>query len=528
MSTRWARTALCTLAVAAATLLGTAGAGASGAATRPATDGTPLALASQTPWVTPDAPWFDVTFAVGAAEAPASSLHVSLTFYSRLDDSSQLQQAIAGTPPTTALLRLSDVPVSAGAGGLTASTCVTVLPDAGASAPVAGTGACAAGSPTLTLDCTPRTGRCGDVYPVAVSLLRQGSSAPLAHFTTFLTYQEPGAYGNGGKLRVGVVVPVSTGGATAMAGALANHRDVPTTLAVNPLTVSALEQVHGRDGLHALDQLAALDNAEVLDEPYVPVNVAALSEAGLAGEIGAQLGRGDDVLRAAGLKPAGGPWVDTTSSFSQGDAGNLASGLQVAGASQLVLNDGDLATGGLSNYTFAQPFTLDLGHGSTLAAAAAELLAQRTLHRPAGRPRARRRAAARRAVLRPLRERVPDRAARRGRVPAGQLAAVGDVPRHPARRAQRQPRPQRGDPRPALHPGARRGQPRARGAPAAARPRRQRDRPQRGRTDRAGPPAARLLQRRRRRAPVRALHPRPTRSSPPRPADSARRSAPRR
>jgi hypothetical protein len=35
-----------------------------------------------------------------------------------------------------------------------------------------------------------------------------------------------------------------------------------------------------------------------------------------------------------------------------------------------VLNDGNLATGGLANYTFAQPFTLDLGHGSALLAAA--------------------------------------------------------------------------------------------------------------------------------------------------------------
>ena len=155
----------------------------------------------------------------------------------------------------------------------------------------------------------------------------------------------------------------------------------------------------------------------MLDQPYVPVNLAALSEAGLAGEIGAQTSRGDDVLRAAGLKPTGGPWVDTASSFSQGDAGNLASGLQVAGASQLVLSDGDLAAGGLSNYTFAQPFTLDLGHGSTVPAAAADTTLSARFTATAGRPRPRRRAAARRAVLRPLRERVPDRAARRRRLP---------------------------------------------------------------------------------------------------------------
>jgi len=364
--------ALCTLAVAAATLLGTAGAAAPGAATRPATDAPPLALASQTPWVTPSTPWFNLAFAVGAAEAPAAGLHVSLTFYSRLDDSSQLQQAIGGTSPTTALLRLSDVPVTAAGGGLTASACVTVLPDAGASAPAAGPGACASGSPTLSLNCTPLTGRCGDVYPVGVSLLRQGSSTPLAHVMTFLTYQEPSAIGDGGKLRVGLVVPVTAGGAATVAGALTNHRDVPTTLSVSPVAVSALEQSGAKDGLHALDQLAALGDAEVLDQSYVPVNVAALSEAGLAGEIGAQTSRGDDVLRAAGLKPTGGPWVDTASSFSQGDAGNLASGLQVAGSSQLVLSDNDLAAGGLSNYTFAQPFTLDLGHGSTVQAAAAD------------------------------------------------------------------------------------------------------------------------------------------------------------
>jgi hypothetical protein len=375
VSTRWATIALCTLAVAAAPFLGTTGAGARSAATRPATDAPPLALASQTSWVTPDAPWFNMAFVVGAGEAPAAGLHVSLAFYSRMNDESQLQQSLNGTPPASTLLRDSPIPVISSAGGLTASACVTVLPDSGASAPATGLGACPAGSPTVTLGCTPAIGRCGDVYPVAVSLLRQGSNAPLAHFTTFLTYQEagvPGSIGTGGKLRVGVVLPVTARGATAMVGALTNHRDVPTTLAVSPLAVGALQQLPAHEGVHALDQLATLDNAQVLDQSYVPVNLAALSGAGVGSEIGAQTSRGDDVLRAAGLKPAGGPWVDTASSFSQGDAGNLASGLQVAGSSQLVLNDGDLASGGLANFTFAQPFTLDLGHGSTIPASAAD------------------------------------------------------------------------------------------------------------------------------------------------------------
>ena len=176
--------------------------------------------------------------------------------------------------------------------------------------------------------------------------------------------------GPGGALRVGVVVPVGSGGATALAGALEDHRDVATSVAVSPVAVEEIEQQHERDGLRALADLATLDNAEFLDEPYVPVNVAALSEARLSGEIGQQLGRGDQLLHGAGLKPSGGSWVDTTSSFAQGDGDNLAEGVEVAGSSELVLSDSDLTAAGVSNLTFAQPFTLDLGHDVNLPAAA--------------------------------------------------------------------------------------------------------------------------------------------------------------
>jgi Family of unknown function (DUF6049) len=373
VSTRRGRTALCTLAVAVAALVSTLGATAAGGSEQARAGGPPLVLVSQTPWVTAAQPWFNLALDVSPDEGPTASLQVNLTFYGRLDDVSQLQQAISGAPTATPLLRLPPVPVIADAGGLTASACVTVVPDSSAGVPTSGPGVCAAGSHTLTLGCTPLSGKCGDVYPVSVALVRQGSSSPLARFTTFLTYQEPMAVSaTGGPLRVGVVVPVTSAGVTTLADVLTDHQDVPATLAVNPLAMSALAAARSRDGQRALAQLAGLSGDEMIDQPYVPIDVAALSGAGISGEIGAQMVRGDEVLRAAGLRPEAGPWVDTASTFTQGDAGDLASGLQAAGASQTVISDDDLAAGGVNNLTFAQPFTLDLGHGSTVPAMASD------------------------------------------------------------------------------------------------------------------------------------------------------------
>ncbi len=333
----------------------------------------PLTLVSQTPWVTPAQPSFNIELGVSASAGSAGALHVNLTFYGRLVDGSDLQQAESGTPAGTALGHDNGIAVGAVPGGLTATACVNVLPDDSASAPAGAPQACAAGDPTLVLGCTPLNGTCPGVYPVTVSLQRAGSSNPVAHVTTFLTYDEPdGPHGATGSLRVGLVVPVTAGGLTTMAGALADHRDVATTLAVNPMAVAGAQRLHDHGDAHAQEQLDALSGDQVLDSSYVPINLAALTEAGITDEIEGQVTRGDDLLRAAGLKPAGGPWVDASSSFTQADATDLASGLQVAGAAQLVLNDDDLASAGVNDLTFAQPFSLDLGHGSTVPAAAVD------------------------------------------------------------------------------------------------------------------------------------------------------------
>ncbi len=160
-------------------------------------------MVSQTPWVTPTQPWFNLALAVGSVAGPTDALHVSLIFYSRVIDRSQFEQAAGAFPQKSILTHVPDVTVAPTAAGGVATACVTVLPDDSATAPASGAGACPAGSPTVLLGCTPDTASCGDVYPVSVALIRQGSSTPVAHFTTFLTYQEPQGPVGTGRRRCG-------------------------------------------------------------------------------------------------------------------------------------------------------------------------------------------------------------------------------------------------------------------------------------------------------------------------------------
>jgi hypothetical protein len=233
-----------------------------------------------------------------------------------------------------------------------------------------------------------------------VALYRQGTDAPLGRFTTFLTYEEPNVSasdGPGVPLRVGLVMPVSAPLSPTslspsraalepvedLTGILSAHRGVAVSLAANPATVSAL-QAGGKKGQRAVRQLRALTTApagsdELLAQPYVPIDMAALAQAGLTDEIGAQLARGSGLLGTAGLHPTSGTWVDTSSDLSPGDLTALGDGLQAAHADRLVLNDADLAplpTGPTVpkdlTPTFAQPFTLSVGHDRHVSAAGAD------------------------------------------------------------------------------------------------------------------------------------------------------------
>jgi hypothetical protein len=375
---------------------GRAGADTAGTATA----GPALSLAAQTAWVNPDAPWFALTAAVGSRTGSIGDLHVELTFYNRIDNPTEMTQATDAVPDK-GVINHFNFPLTATSSGRVAATCATVVRNESETPPTTAppnTVACPAGSPTLVLDCTPDEGVCGGVYPVSVALYRQGADTPLARFTTFLSYQEPDVPASGGEpLRVGLVLPVSARlsptrpspsdaalePAEDLNTVLAAHPEVAVSLAANPVTVTAL-LAGGKKGRRSVRQLRTLTTApegddELLAQPYVPIDLVSLARAGLASEVAAQLARGTALLDAAGLHPTSGTWVDTSSDLSAADVSDLDDGLQAAHADHMVLDDADLApllTGptvpkSVTNLTFAQPFTLAVGHGRHVVAAGA-------------------------------------------------------------------------------------------------------------------------------------------------------------
>ena len=274
---RWARVSLCALGMSVVLLVVTfpaltalpaltgprAGADTAGNFTT----GPALSLAAQTAWVSPAAPWFALTAQTGTDTGSLGDLHVEATFYNRISDETELAQATHAVPDK-GILDHFNRPVTATSQGRIAATCVTVLPEQSVTPPTTpppNTVACPAGSPTLVLGCTPDEGICGGVYPVSVALYRQGTGAPLARFTTFLTYQEPdisASDGPDGPLRVALVMPVSgrlsqTGSSLSAAAlepvedltsVLAAHRGVAVTLAANPITVTNLRPAARKGG----------------------------------------------------------------------------------------------------------------------------------------------------------------------------------------------------------------------------------------------------------------------------------------
>ena len=373
MSLRCAQAAGLALAALAVALTCALGPTAARAETAPTSA---FVLLGQSPWTSPERP--TLTLDLGGA---ASGDSLVVTVYKRLTSRSAFEATLASPPTSGVLSRTAAVPVA----GLAPVAGGVELPLA-----VSTAGATAATTAGIDLDCT--TGSCSGVYPLVISL-ETAAGSPAATLTTYLTYAESAA---STPLRVAAVLPVSSpvvpvrgatqaaavaeplgragvAGVAAQVQALTDHSTVPVTLDVVPRTLQALAHEPGPAARAVVGQIQALaeDPAvhQVLAAPYVPVDATALTGAGLAGELNAQMVRGQAVFTLDHVEADTGPrvWVAT------GPVGaTLGRALLTVGASRVVVPDTDLAPTTAANLTWSQPFSLALGHGQQAEAAASD------------------------------------------------------------------------------------------------------------------------------------------------------------
>jgi hypothetical protein len=353
-----------------------------------------LVLLSQSPsWIGPSQPSLSLNLGVSPSAGSAASLTVALTFYGRVVTRSAFTQALGGSPSQGVLLHTS--PAALADGGTRASFCTNVSPDDNdGSAPAGST--CPSGAPLLDLDCTAGSGSCDGVYPVVVSLERDGTA--LAHLTTFLTYDEPNASSVPKPLRVALVLPLqlpttftpSADGSVALQSpskseatsidrvvtTVAAQPTVATTILASGQTVQALEKAGGKAGRSAVNQLSALSQQatgstgdQVPAQGYVPFSASELVASGLSGEVNNQMARGHALAATNRIVTTDGTWVESDSVGS-----GLTEGLHAVDANQLVLPDSDLASVNASNLTESQPFQLDLTKNQHVNAVASDSL----------------------------------------------------------------------------------------------------------------------------------------------------------
>ncbi len=363
---------------------------------------TSLVLISQSPWVTPAQPSFDLKLRpVGAAAAPIS-LGVSVSVYACLSSVSAFDQSLSaagpsGSPITTTRSPLSVAglpPVSGG--GFDLSMPVTV----GQSAPPSTTG--------FTIDLSTAGGQCqaypSGVYPVRIQLVDTASGSVVAGLTTHLIYTDN--RGTTDKLRFALVLPVATtlvpavgvtsqqlrarpsaaletpsvAAATAVSGtvsAITDHRAVPLSVAADPLTISALA-ASGRQSV--VDQLADLAAApspqQWVSTPFAPVDATDLVSSGLDSELAQQVSRGATVLSTDVTHTA--PPSATTGTglgvWVADDALDLATLAQLRsdGYRQLILPASDVPAAP-TNGSSAVPFAVDVPGGSPLTVVASDI-----------------------------------------------------------------------------------------------------------------------------------------------------------
>jgi hypothetical protein len=347
-----------------------------------------LTLLAQSDSVTPVVPGDPATFGldIGISGTTPAGSDLDLTFYHQLGTRSAFEQTLSG-PPTNVLQTLSPVPVSGLKPGLAGGfqDNVTVAPDT----------AEAAGSNGVDLRCEVGNGSCSGVYPVTVGLVEPSGNV-VSHLTTYLTYAEERSTNPlvfswvvtiGSPVRIRpraglstALAPVSSSRVSDL-DQLARALDSPqndgvrVSIAASPATLQQLGSGRGRSALTAISQLAVAgpNTHRFLAQPYVPINLGALSAAGVTTEIAGQMAGAASVMTPLlhGLPVQDQPTPSIWVSNGAVDAA-IIKGLSDAHASSLVLPDSDLAPATEREATWSQPFTLSTGRGQQVRAAAAD------------------------------------------------------------------------------------------------------------------------------------------------------------
>ncbi|HEY5246036.1 MAG TPA: DUF6049 family protein [Acidimicrobiales bacterium] len=349
-------------------------------------------LAWQTATVQPlsgTSPNFTLDLETGPGE-PAGS-EVGVTLYGALHTRSNFEQTLNTAPSGTPITRTTPVAVSTLPPGKHGGRALGIDVVTSATTPTGGT-------PNLDLDCTP--GTCTGVYPAVVSLYRSGdSTAPIAHFTTYLTYVEnkstpaaslrfawivpvaaPVAIRSGERDPATAIDPPTTSAATALdhlVTSLSQYAQVPVTIEPSPQTVQAMNAEKGAEkgaGHQATETLADLSHNQTTHEipaqSYVPIDLGALAGAGESGEITGQMTQGAAVLRTLGVATTS----RTASWVANGPVGSaLGTGLAQpqVGAKQVVVPDSALASPDTDRGTWSSTFQIAFGKGSPTFAGAA-------------------------------------------------------------------------------------------------------------------------------------------------------------
>ncbi len=365
---------MATVVTAMALSFGVAGAGPVHAQNGPpvAAPGSQLRLTSQSSWVT-DGDAFQVGLAVTTADP--SGARLQLTVFDPLQTRSDFTASLSDRMRTGRFRVFEPVPLNTL--GATPQLSIAINPK---TPPRPATKPAASIPPSLKLSTA-------GVYPVRVDLY-SGQGTLLDRLDTHLVYVG-GTAGLGSRLDVALVVPIHASPAltadapgalptgarqdlAALTAALVAHSDAAVTVAPTPQTVDALQNgtATEKTTVSQLAQVLGRSTVQNLTSPYVRLDLPAMLNAGLEGEITTQQAEGAASL-AADVHITSDPAVALhTGPLSSGALDDLSG----RGVRRLVVRDNLLnpLPADQSFFTPAQPFALVGKSGRQIQAVAVD------------------------------------------------------------------------------------------------------------------------------------------------------------